>query len=171
MLRDQQHGLTSARSRSSGSTTTAVEGETDFNNCDSFVVRLSAAPSANVGVYYQTQGSIAQFEFDPPVSTFTSTNWNVGRTIKIKAIDDDYAEGATHINYVQARGQSVDEDFNTPSSAFVSRLPVTVTDNDNAGFTLAETGTTTPRTRVVEGTSTDLIYLTPLTTPLVLGVL
>ena len=150
---------------STGSSTTATEGVTNFAACDTITVKLSAAPSSDVGVYYTTEGSVAQFEFDPPVSTFTSSNWNVGRTISVKAIDDDYAEGSTHTNYIRARGQSSDVHFNTPSSLFTNRLAVTVTDNDNAGFTMAETGTTTPRTQVVEGSQTDLIYVTPLTTP------
>jgi Calx-beta domain len=100
-------------------------------NTGAFTLVLNAVPSATATL---TMGSSPQCTFSPATLTFTSANWNVAQTVTVTPIDDAIAEG-THF----CAPASI-----TPSGGGVvgSAAPppaVTITDNDNATLTIANT--------------------------------
>ena len=69
--------------------------------------------------------------------TFTSANWNNPQNVTVTGIDDDLVDGTQTTNVtVSINDAASDNDFDAVADQTVS---VTTTDDDVAGFTVAET--------------------------------
>lgn len=113
---------------------------------DDIDVRLTSEPIADVtlNLAIDAQGTIS-----PALITFTPLNWNVYQTITLGAFNDAIAEGA-HITNMTPTVVSADPKYDGGGPA--PPVPVDITDNDFAGFTVTETLASTD---VAEGGATD----------------
>ncbi|MCW2920456.1 MAG: hypothetical protein JWL76_330 [Thermoleophilia bacterium] len=138
----------------------ATEGGAD----DTFSVVLETQPAANVVVdLTPTQVAV---DVDP--LTFTSANWNLPQTVTVDAIDDQVDEHPdTHAGRVE-----LDVTGDPVYAGWVlADIPVAITDNDDAGvtvapgtaaITVAEAGTTSATYTVVLDTiPTAPVTVTP----------
>ena len=83
--------------------------------------------------------------------TFTSANWDTAQNVTVTGADDDIVDGSvTSTITVAINDGSSDDNFDAVANQTVS---VTTTDDDVAGFTIAETNGSTG---VTEAGSTDL---------------
>ena len=98
-----------------------------------YVVRLSAQPSAEVTVSLQQIGS-AQVNLTPTSLTFTTSNWNIYQTVSVTAINDSDLELNPHT-------VSIDHTFSVSgvSETTTGRLQVTIADNEKGGIVLDST--------------------------------
>jgi hypothetical protein len=126
--------------QSGGSTNVAEGGATDTYN-----VVLSDAPTSNVTI---TLNGGTQLTTNTNQLVFTPQNWNIAQTVTVIAVDDAVAEG-THNGTIQHTVSSGDTNYNNLA---VSPVNATITDNDNPGVTVTETGGST---NVAEGGATD----------------
>ncbi|MEG4115797.1 MULTISPECIES: DUF4347 domain-containing protein, partial [unclassified Microcoleus] len=112
--------------------TTATEGGAD----GSYDIKLTSQPIAPVTITLTTGNEI---EAIAPV-TFTADNWNVAKTVTVKAVDDAVVEGAHSGNITH----SVSEGDAKYNGVVVPGVTVAITDNDVApepsggGGTVAE---------------------------------
>ena len=98
--------------------------------------------------------------------TFTPANWNTPQTVYVFAVNDHYDEPDPHLTHITHTVSSTAYGFNDASKRkfFLDDLthdsagdldtidvPVTITDDDTAGVTITESGTT----EVTEGSTTD----------------
>jgi len=88
-----------------------------------------------------------QFEAMSPL-TFNSGNWNSSQRVTVTATNDDVDEAATHLHYIWNSFSSTGPKY---TSGFVG-VGFTITDNDDAGMILTESGGSTD---VTEGGATD----------------
>ncbi len=119
----------------SGGTTVATECAGAISNriCDNpagrdeITVRLERQPASNV-VIDITASVDGEVVIDTPVLTFTETNWNQAKTVRISAIDDDDSTGHRDIDLVLA----VDEAMSDAAWAGFDpiKLKMTVKDNE-----------------------------------------
>ncbi|WP_293348413.1 MULTISPECIES: DUF4347 domain-containing protein [unclassified Microcoleus] len=102
----------------SPTSTTATEG----GATGSYTVKLNSQPSAPVNLSFNTGNQIN------PISaiTFDSSNWNVAKTVKVIATDDEVLEGA-HSGSIAHTVASTDAKYNGIGIAGVS---VAIEDND-----------------------------------------
>ena len=83
--------------------------------------------------------------------TFTAANWDTAQNVTVTGADDDIVDGSvTSTITVAINDGSSDDNFDAVANQTVS---VTTTDDDVAGFTIAETEGSTG---VTEAGSTDL---------------
>ncbi|MCU0755100.1 MAG: hypothetical protein MUE46_08265, partial [Xanthomonadales bacterium] len=129
---------------SGGNTAVAEGGATD-----SYTLVLTSQPTANVVVAITPN---AQLTTAPTSVTFTSANWNVAQTVTLSAVDDAVAEGS-HSGSVAHAVSSADASYN---GIDVVGVTATITDNDNAGVTVTQSG---GNTAVTEGGATDTYTL------------
>lgn len=125
--------------QSGGATTLAEGGATD-----TFSAVLTSAPTADVTI---TLSPDSQLTAAPVTLTFTTGNWNVPQAVTVTAVDDLVAEG-THSGIISFTTASADANFNNLTMS----LTATITDNDTAGVTIAQTGGST---NVAESGATD----------------
>ena len=126
-----------------GSTSVAETGTTD-----TFTIVLNAQPASNV-VLAITSSDTGEATVNTPL-TFTSANWNTAQTVTVTGVDDNIIDGNINstltISIVDALS---DDDFDAVANQTVT---ATTTDNDAAGFTIAQTGGSTS---VAETGTTD----------------
>ncbi|MEO2087600.1 MAG: calcium-binding protein, partial [Acidimicrobiales bacterium] len=128
---------------SSGSTSVAESGTTD-----TFTVVLDAQPGSDV-VLSVTSGDTGEATVTSSL-TFTSANWDTAQTVTVTGADDDVIDGTiTSTITVSVNDGSSDNNFDSVSDQTVS---VATTDDDVAGFTIAETDSSTS---VSESGTTD----------------
>ena len=142
------HTATITDNEALGVTTTESGGSTSVTEggaTDSYTVVLRSQPVADVTLGIGTDGKTT---VNPTSVTFTSGNWNTPRTITVTAVDDQIAEGA-HSSAISYTLTSADTDYN---GLAVSDVTVTITDNDTAGVTIAQSGGSTA---VSEAGATD----------------
>ena len=97
-----------------------------------YTVRLNSLPSANVTVTL-TSGNTAEATISDETLTFTTTNGTTNQTVRVTGVDDDDADNeATAILHRVSIG---DNNF------VAAVVPVSVTDDDAPGLTLASTHT------------------------------
>ncbi len=103
---------------------------------DAFTVVLDAQPLAAV-VLTVSSGDATEVAVSPTTLTFTDANWSTPRTVTVTGVDDDVVDGAaiTAVTVAVDPAQS-DDAFDGVASQEAS---VTTTDNEVAGFTLADT--------------------------------
>ena len=117
-----------------GSTSVAETGTTD-----TFTVVLNAQPASDV-VLTVTSSDTGEATVTSTL-TFTPLNWNTAQTVTVTGVDDDFIDGTNSstvtINVIDAIS---DDNFDPVASQTVT---ATTTDNDVAGFTVAQTGGST----------------------------
>jgi hypothetical protein len=95
----------------------------------SFLVSLSAAPTSNVTVSVtKASGDADLFLSSPATLTFTPSNWNVGQTVTVAAVEDaDMTHGtaqfrlaATGFTGVSVNATEVDNDIPPPATCALS---------------------------------------------------
>ncbi|MEG5160494.1 FG-GAP-like repeat-containing protein [Microcoleus sp. AT3-A2] len=113
----------------SPTSTTATEG----GATGSYTVKLNTQPNADVNLSFQTGSQIN------PISeiNFNSTNWNIPQTVTVTATDDSKTEG-THSGTIAHTLTSSDTNYNGQT---VQDVNVAITDNEQAGVTIAPTST------------------------------
>ncbi|KIE52048.1 MAG: hypothetical protein MB55_09020 [marine actinobacterium MedAcidi-G3] len=130
--------------QSGGSTGVAESGSTD-----TFTVSLTAQPATDV-VLSVTSGDTGEATVDKAQLTFTNGNWNNAQTVTVTGINDDLDDGNISVTITLA---VVDADSHDSYDNVANQTVSTVnTDNDTAGFTIAQSG---GATTVTEGATTD----------------
>ena len=129
---------------SSGST-----GVTETGSTDTFTVVLDAQPASDV-VISVSSGDTGEVTVSPATLTFTSTNWDTAQTVTVTGVNGDLVDGTqTTTITLTINDVSSDNDFDGVAGQAVS---ATTTDDDTAGFTVAESSGSTG---VAETGSTD----------------
>jgi len=121
---------------------------TEGGATDDFTVVLTSQPTSDVTITVAGDSQASVTNTPPLQLTFSAANWNQAQTVTVTAVDDAVVEGA-HSGSVTFSVSSADTDY----SAF--SLPpvfVSITDNDNAAFTVTQSGGSTD---VTEGGATD----------------
>ncbi|MBB32522.1 MAG: hypothetical protein CL455_02570, partial [Acidimicrobiaceae bacterium] len=147
--------------QTSGSTVVSETGTTD-----TFTVVLNSKPAGDVQIDL-TNPDIGEATLDDQSLTFTTADWDTPQTVTATGVDDLYVDG----NQGQTITFSID-DSGTDDVIYeaVANQTITVTtqDNENAGFTIVESG---GATEVSESGTTDtftvVLNARPLTNVLV----
>ncbi len=137
---------------------------------DTYTLRLSTAPTANVRVSLaipNNQQATAVDANNPGNAflDFTPQNWSIPQTVRVAAIDDSTPE-SFHRTYIRHNSSSTDPAY---QAAGMPRVVVNITDNDYPGVMLIPTN---GETVVTEGGNTDIyqVVLTyPPTQPVTIG--
>jgi len=112
-----------------GSTNTSEDGTTD-----TFTVVLDIQPNSNV-VFDVVSEDDTEGEVSPPTLTFTTSNWNIPQTVTVEGQNDNVIDDSQTYNInVSVINASSDNAFNNLSDV----VEVTNSDDDTAGFTIAE---------------------------------
>ena len=130
-------------------TETGGTNVTEGGATDSYTIKLSSQPTADVTFTVSTDGKTG---VSPASLTFTSGNWNSAQTVTVTATDDHIIEG-NHTSAIAHSASSSDTNYNGITIAGVT---ANITDNDAGGVTVAESG---GATNVVEGGATDTYTL------------
>jgi hypothetical protein len=133
---------------SGGTSVVSEDGTTD-----TFDIVLNAQPTSDVTVELLT-GSPDEISTSPTTLTFTSTNWNVTRTVTIIGVDDDVVDGQQSASLTL---RTIDALTNDAFDALEQTLTVVNQDDDIAGIVLTESGGSTSTT---EGAADDTIGVT-----------
>lgn len=132
-----------------GNTSVSESGATD-----TYTIVLTSQPTATVQL---TIGGGSQLSTTPTTLSFTSANWSVPRTVTVAAINDAFAEGA-HTGLITHAISSLDAGYLTVTAPTLS---VPITDDDDPGITVVQTGIT----EVSEYGDTDIITVRLATQP------
>jgi Calx-beta domain/RTX calcium-binding nonapeptide repeat (4 copies) len=132
----------------SGGNTNITEG----GATDNYDIVLTSQPTSNVTIAINNG---TQTGTSPTTVTFTSANWNVAQTITVTATNDNIVEG-NHSGTISHTATSSDANYN---GIAINSVTTNITDNDNAGVTITQSGGSTNNTE--EGaTDTYEIVLT-----------
>ena len=150
-LGDQTVTATTVDNDSAGFTITETGGTSvnESGTTDTFTVVLTAQPTSNV-VIDVSSGDITEATVAPASLTFTTGNWNVVQTVTVTGVDDAVIDGNQNTT-VTLSVNDVASDNNFDPLADQTVIATTV-DNDAAGFTVTETGSTS----VNESGTTDI---------------
>ena len=129
---------------------------TEAGGTDTFTVKLSGKPTADVtiGVSSDDSGNTGEGNVSTASLTFTSENFNTPQTVTVTGVDDDLDDGNIAYNIVLAAASSADENFNGENPTDVN---ATNTDNDTAGFSVSSISQNT--TEAGPGTATFTVVL------------
>ena len=128
---------------SGGATSVAETGTTD-----TFTVVLNAQPNSDVVLQFAS-GDTGETTVTGTL-TFTSGNWNSAQTVTVTGVDDNLIDGTVNSTITASIVDAAsDNNFDSVANQTVS---ATTTDNDVAGFTIAESGGSTS---VAETGTTD----------------
>ena len=140
-----------------GFTIVELEGSTavdESGTTDTFTVVLNAQPSSDVALTI-TSSDTGEATVTSLI-TFTSANWDTAQTVTVTGVDDDLIDGTISSTLTVAVLDSIsDDDFDGVADQTVS---VSTTDDDVAGFTVAETEGSTGVTEA-GGTDTFTVVL------------
>jgi hypothetical protein len=129
-----------------------VSGED--GNSDTFKVVLTSQPSANVTIGLSssdlTEGTLSKSSL-----TFSPTNWDSKRTVRIWGVDDDVVDGDILFTIITAPATSSD-----PSYSGLDAPDISVTNEDNDVAGIAVTPTSGLVTNEYGGTDTFTVVLT-----------
>ena len=143
---------TTADNDSAGFTVTQSGGSTgvaESGSTDTFTVSLTAQPATDV-VLSVTSGDTGEATVDKAQLTFTNGNWNNAQTVTVTGINDDLDDGNISVTITLAVVDAESHDsYDNVANQTVSAVN---TDNDTAGFTIAQSG---GATTVTEGGGTD----------------
>jgi hypothetical protein len=147
----------------SGGTTAVTEGN---RMADSYTVVLTSQPTSQVTVTLTFGAEITVAgESDGSVTlTFDGINWNTAQTVAVEAVDDRKVEGS-HTAGINHAVTSSDSLYN---GIVISAVTATITDNDTATITFANTSGDAPEaitpyavdallTLVTSGTGTEIL--------------
>ena len=98
---------------------------------ETFAISLSSQPTATVTIALSPSSS--ECAVDPDSLILTAANWDTGASASVSALDDSLVDGDQDCTIVTAPAVSSDTSYNGEDPA---DLPVTVTDDDAAGFSL-----------------------------------
>jgi hypothetical protein len=113
---------------------------------DTFAVTLTQAPiGGDVTVNLAKTAASDEFSISPTQLTFTSSTWNQPHNVTVTPVDDDFVDG-TQNGEVTLTGSG--PGYNGVDAT----TPVSITDDDTAGVTIAQTGGSTA---VTEGGAAD----------------
>ncbi|MDH5718046.1 MAG: T9SS type A sorting domain-containing protein, partial [Spirochaetia bacterium] len=134
---------------SGGSTDVLEAGATS----DTYDVALTSKPSDTVVVTLTSADTTNGVTLDKASLTFTSSNWNVGQTVTVTAVDDAVIDaiGTVAIGHDIDTVLTLDGDYDAIVGTLAS-VTANVTDNDAAAVTITELGGTTD---VTEAGATD----------------
>ena len=125
-----------------GFTVAETDGSTSVDESgttDTFTVVLNAQPASDV-VLTITSSDTGEATVNSPL-TFTPANWNTAQTVTVTGADDNLVDGTiTSTITIAVDDANSDNDFDPVDDQTVS---ATTTDDDIAGFTVAETGGST----------------------------
>ena len=137
-LDDQSFTVTTADNDIAGFTITETEGSTEVDesgDTDTFNVVLDAQPANDV-VLSITSSDTGEATVISSL-TFTSQNWNNPQTVTVTGADDSLLDGSqSSVVTISVNVQNTSEEFDAVADQTVS---VSTTDDDVAGFTIAET--------------------------------
>ena len=149
---DRTLSVTTTDDDVAGFTIAETEGSTgvdESGSTDIFTVVLNAQPTTDV-VLTISSGDTGEATVTSSL-TFTAANWDTAQNVTVTGADDDIVDGSvTSTITVAINDGSSDDNFDAVANQTVS---VTTTDDDVAGFTIAETEGSTG---VTEAGSTDL---------------
>ncbi len=112
----------------------------ELGGMDSYTMVLSSEPAGNI-VISVTSGEVTAATVEPMVLTFTTATWNVAQTVTVTGVDDDIGnEGGQRIVTVSHAVTTDDAGSGYPADLSIDAVSVTVTDDDEAGVTIAQTG-------------------------------
>ncbi len=117
-------------------TQTSGTNITENGIIDSYSVKLTTQPSANVAV---TVTPDAQATPSSSLLTFTPYNWNVPQTVTVTAVHD-YIEEGDHTSTISHTASSADTTYNAIA---IGSVIANITDTDHAGVTFVEGGGST----------------------------
>ena len=136
-------GVTNIDDDEAGFTLSKTTSSITESENDSFTVVLDAQPQSNV-VIDITSDDIGAVGLSLSSLTFTNGSWNIARQVEIEAVDDPDLQDETPTITVSI-SESSDDDFDALAPETIA---VTITDDDEAGFTLSKTIST-----IMEGES------------------
>jgi len=122
---------------------------TEAGGTDGYSIVLNSAPTDNVIISLLSDG---QTSLSQSTLTFTPDNWNQAQTVTVTAIDDPTVEGP----HTSAIAHSITSNDAQYSSLIIDDVVASITDNDNAGFTLSQLSATvsedgsTPETLMIK---------------------
>ena len=120
---------------SSGSTSVSETGTTD-----TFTVVLDAEPDSNV-VILVSSADTAEATVNASSLTFTPATWNVAQTVTVTGVDDNLVDGNQNTTItLSVDDANSDDNFDPLANQTVN---ATTTDDDAAGFSVAESGGST----------------------------
>ena len=120
---------------SSGSTSVSETGTTD-----TFTVVLDAEPDSNV-VILVSSGDTGEATVDVSSLTFTPATWNAAQPVTVTGVDDSLVDGNQNTTItLSIDNASSDDNFDPLANQTVN---TTTTDDDAAGFSVAESGGST----------------------------
>ena len=122
---------------------------TEAGSTDTFTVVLDAEPDSDVEIDLTTSDS-TESSVSPSTLTFTSANWNTPQTVTVTGVNDSIIDG--DISSTITLAINADGSDNNFDSLDNKTLSVSTTNDDSAGFTIAESDSTTV---VTEAGSTD----------------
>ena len=138
----------------SGGSTSVTEA-TGSGRTDTFTVKLTSEPTANVTMT-AVSNDTGEATASPSVLTFSPANWNTARTITVTGVDDDIDDGTQTYNIVLNPGSpGVGGDSNYNTQVVNVNVPASTTDDDTAGVTFAHSGTNTRVTEAAGSGRTD----------------
>jgi hypothetical protein len=147
-----------------GVTITETGGSTDVNEndtiADTYQVVLNTPPqnTVTITVTPDAQTNLGSGGGVAVTLVFTVGNWDDAQTVSVKAVDDLLAEGA-HVSTITHTSASTDPNYN---GVAVRNVTAHVTDNDESGVTITETGGST---NVSEAGTTNDTYGLVLNSP------
>jgi len=149
---DQTVSVTNTDDDPAGFTVTESAGATQVDESgatDDFTVVLDAQPTLNV-VLNVASGDASEATVDVSNLVFTNANWDTPQTVTVTGVDDDVDDDdqVTTLTISVDAGAS-DDAFDALADQTVD---ATTTDDDDAGFTLSESGGSTV---VSESATTD----------------
>ncbi|SKA77036.1 CHRD domain-containing protein [Prosthecobacter debontii] len=133
--------------------TVVSEHTTPATYSDTYTVKLSSAPTANVTV---TANANAQLALSPASLTFSTSNWNTPQTVTVTAVNDAFSSEVIHMGFV---GHSVASTDAAYAGVAAPSLTAFVGDNDQAGSNGITVRHTDATTVVKEGGGTDRIVV------------
>ena len=98
---------------------------------ETFAISLSSQPTATVTIALSPSSS--ECSVDPDSLILTAANWDTGASASVSALDDSLVDGDQDCTIVTAPAVSADSNYGGQDPV---DLPVTVTDDDDAGFSL-----------------------------------
>ena len=120
---------------SGGSTSVSETGTTD-----TFTVVLDAEPDSNV-VILVSSGDTGEATVDVSSLTFTPATWNAAQPVTVTGVDDSLVDGNQNTTItLSIDNASSDDNFDPLANQTVN---TTTTDDDAAGFSVAESGGST----------------------------
>ncbi len=109
---------------------------TEAGGTDTFTLRLSQPPTANVSITLNS-GNNSEGTVAPGTVTFTPENWDVAQTVTVTGVDDNGADDGDRVFTIfTSVTSSTDSNFN---GLPVPDVNVTNTDDDTAEITVAPT--------------------------------